>query len=168
MAITAIKRRLQKEMMEKKDQSSYPSEEMELVPASKSKVFGETEIEDRLQRLEKSGDAWLTIMIPILENMNRTLTELQRNGHEPARLGQYLAGQAEAVRATWSQLSTIPSVDSPTVDEKDGSGTTRPQSLPVEMAEKKEEEQHTNISRTRSVDQLRRCYEGDVESTARS
>ncbi|KAJ1335933.1 hypothetical protein MN608_02677 [Microdochium nivale] len=39
-----------------------------------------TEVEQRLERLEKSGDAYLRIMVPLLENMNRTLTEMRKDG----------------------------------------------------------------------------------------
>lgn len=39
-----------------------------------------TEVEQRLNRLEQSGDAYLRIMVPLLENMNRTLTEMRRDG----------------------------------------------------------------------------------------
>lgn len=38
------------------------------------------EVERRLKRLEKNGDAWLRVMGPLLENMTKTLEAMQKDG----------------------------------------------------------------------------------------
>ncbi|KAH7037328.1 uncharacterized protein B0I36DRAFT_402827 [Microdochium trichocladiopsis] len=101
--ITAIKERLRREKMEKEKELAdmvSPSAEKR-APIAGSVPVGEAgdrtstgssnsnnsnnnrvsiEVEQRLDRLEKSGDAYLRIMVPLLENMNRTLTEMRKDG----------------------------------------------------------------------------------------
>ncbi len=38
------------------------------------------EVERRLRRLQRNGDAWLQVMGPLLENMNKTLEAVQKGG----------------------------------------------------------------------------------------
>ncbi|KXJ93920.1 hypothetical protein Micbo1qcDRAFT_158830 [Microdochium bolleyi] len=101
--ITAIKERLRRDKLEKEKGTAEvvaDSDEQQQGATIYSSVAAEgtqldspgspgynsssnrtsTDVEQRLKRLEKSGDAYLRIMVPLLENMNRTLTEMRKDG----------------------------------------------------------------------------------------
>jgi len=136
--ITAIKERLRREKIEKdkeladmvaaatdkhsSDKAIGPVEEDNEMNGSfgggsRNNSIGHpsTEVEQRLNRLEQSGDAYLRIMVPLLENMNRTLTELRRDGiasnmNMGFTMGEFHANMsAEAQRLSLVEsLSAIP------------------------------------------------------------
>ncbi|KAH8677977.1 hypothetical protein BX600DRAFT_451169 [Xylariales sp. PMI_506] len=63
-----------------------------------------TEIERRIKRLEKHSDAWASVLDPLLDNMNRTLREMKRDGRGgPLLMGEFMIDMtAEARRSMYS------------------------------------------------------------------